>query len=290
MSIRHSLSNLHGIFLLGGALLALSGCQPPRTGPEFRALPGGTFDNVGAVIEEPGGFRIVGGQSFTTPFAIDCTRLDATSDGWRAALAAGAQRVAIYLPGQPRFYGGVLALCTVHKTAYGPASLSYQLVIPADRIGDAQDGLVASLAQQVAVNRVVPLNLQDVSQILLSPPGTVPTQPQVITADFAWMLWFTDRPEFMGVNFQPTGVAVPPPPSRGAEIKRVAPPLTAGGSYTVGVALNLRAGPGASSAIVAHLSQGDAVIASGEQKNGYWAVTTAGGQSGWVAARNLKAN
>jgi hypothetical protein len=291
MFIRNRFTCFHAISLLGGALFALSACQPPPTGADFKPLPAGSFENAGAIIEEPSVFRIVGGQGFTTPFSIDCTKLDASADGWRAALAAGAHRVAIYLPGQPRFYGGVLALCNIHRSATGPSSRSYQLVIPGEKIGDAQDGLIASVAEQVTVNRQPPINFQAVSQILLAPPGTVPQQPDAITEDFAWMLWFTDRPEVLGVTFRPTGVAAPPPVStRSAEPQRSAPPLTKGGSYTVGVGLTLRAGPGSSTATVAHLSPGDTVIASGEQKNGYWSVTTAGGQSGWVAARNLKPN
>jgi uncharacterized protein YgiM (DUF1202 family) len=311
MFIRGRFSRFHAVSVLSGALLALSACQPPSTAADFKPLPGGSFENAGAVIEEPNVFRIVGGQGFTTPFSIDCTKLDASADGWRSALAVGAHRVAIYLPGQPRIYGGVLALCNLHKSATGPSSRSYQLVIPAEKIGDAQDGLVASVAEQVTVNRQPPLNnLQAVSQLLstvqavqsggssvsqqlLSTPGAVQAQQQqtLITEDFAWMLWFTDRPEVLGVTFRPTGVAAPPPssPSRG-ETQRQAPPLSKGASYTVGVALNLRAAPGGSAAVVAHLSPGDAVIASGDQKNGYWSVTTAGGQSGWVAARNLKPN
>jgi uncharacterized protein YgiM (DUF1202 family) len=311
MFIRNRFTCFRAISLLSGALLALSACQPPSTGADFKPLPGGSFENAGAIIEEPNVFRIVGGQVFTTPFSIDCTKLDAAADGWRAALAAGAHRVAIYLPGQPRIYGGVLALCNIHKSATGPSSRSYQLVIPGDKIGDAQDGLVASVAEQVSVNRQPPLNnLQAVSQLLstvqavqagggstsqqlLATPGTVQAQQQqtVITDDFAWMLWFTDRPEVLGVTFRPTGVAAPPPAStHSTEPQRVAPPLIKGASYTAGIALTLRAGPGSSTAAVAHLSPGDTVIAAGDQKNGYWAVTTAGGQSGWVAARNLKPN
>jgi hypothetical protein len=69
-----------------------------------------------------------------------------------------------------------------------------------------------------------------------------------------------------------------------------APTLVKGGSYAVIAALNLRAGPSTQTAVVVKLSAGDAVVALGEAKNGFWSVTTAGGQSGWVLGQSLKAN
>ena len=161
----------------GLALLALAGCQTPESAqrPELQALPGGTLDNAGAVIEEPGVFRIAGGQKFTTPFAIGCVGLGATSGGWQAALAAGARKVLIVFPGKDT-YGGVLALCRVGKSAIGVEPQSYDLVIPGSSFLDARNGGVATVAQ----------------------PG--------------WMLWFSDAPQLFGIGFfppAPTPVALP---------------------------------------------------------------------------------
>ena len=271
--------------------LILTGCMPAG-GPnkDFHALAGGCFENVGAIIEEPGVFKIVGGQPFQAPFAVDCTKLSADASGWKDALTAGAHRVAITLPGQPRFYGGVLALCLIHKSASGPASRAYQIVIPESKIPDAQDGLVASVAEQVDVDRV---GTVDFAALLLAPPGTVPSIPKV-AEDFAWMVWFSDPPTTLGVTFKPSTPPAPTPvvaaPAVSAAPKRSAPPLAKGGAYTVSTALKLRSGPGANTAQVMALSAGDAVVATGEEKDGFWVVTTVGGQTGWVAARYLKAN
>lgn len=245
------------------AALALAGCQTPKDGEaDFQALAGGSFENTGAVIEEPNLFRIVGGKPFQTPFSMDCSRLSADLDGWKNALAAGAHRVAISLPGQARSYGGVLALCTIRKSAAATAPASYQLAIPASKIPEARDGAIAAVAQQIGMNR----------------QGLI---------DFAWMLWFTDRPSVVGVSFTVSGLAPVAPP---AAPKPSAPKLVKGGSYTVGSAVNLRSGPGVTSEIVTLLSAGDALVATGDEKSGFWAVTTVGGQTGWVSARNLKPN
>lgn len=299
MGRRRTFKGFKAFSFVAGTMLALAGCQPPPAGGDFHPLASGSLENVGAVIEEPGVFRIVGGQSFTTPFSVGCTKLDASANGWQAALAAGAHRVAIYLPGHPRIYGGVLALCTIHKTASGPSSRSYQLVIPESKVQDAQDGLISSVAEQVSVNRQeMPemTALQMMQQgLTLSQQGAAAAlqqtpQPTAITDDYAWMLWFTDRPAILGVNFQPSGVNAPPPPPPSSAPVHAAPPLVKGATYTVGTALNLRSGPGTGSPVVAHLSPGDSVIAAGEEKGGFWSVTTAGGQSGWVSARSLKPN
>ncbi|MEI9986153.1 MAG: hypothetical protein WDN69_25045 [Aliidongia sp.] len=222
MGRRRTFKGFKAFSFVAGTMLALAGCQPPPAGGDFHPLASGSLENVGAVIEEPGVFRIVGGQSFTTPFSVGCTKLDASANGWQAALAAGAHRVAIYLPGHPRIYGGVLALCTIHKTASGPSSRSYQLVIPESKVQDAQDGLISSVAEQVSVNRQeMPemTALQMMQQgLTLSQQGAAAAlqqtpQPTAITDDYAWMLWFTDRPAILGVNFQPSGVNAPPTPA-----------------------------------------------------------------------------
>jgi hypothetical protein len=261
----------------------LAGCQMPSGQGDFHQLTGGTFENTGAVIEEPGVFRIVGGQPYTTPFAIDCTKLSADASGWQDALKAGAHKVAITLPGQPRQYGGVLAFCTIHKSATGPSSRSYQLVIPAAKIPEASDGLISSVAEQVSVQR---RGLIDLAAVLMAPPGQGVPEAPVITDDFAWMLWFTDRPSAMGISFV---VDAPQPPPHAAAVP-AGPKLAKGATYTLTRALTLRAGPGANAAVVTQLGVGDTVVAVGEEKAGYWSVTTVGGQAGWVSARSLKAN
>ena len=299
---------------LGAALLAMAGCQTPTapTTSDFHPLAGGTLDNTGAVIEEPGVFRIVGGQNFTTPFAIDCTQLSATPEGYQAALAAGAHKVLITLPGVTGTYGGVLALCAIHKSATGPASLSYDLVIPDGKLSDAQNGGVANVAQEVDVNRPAPVAPSNPNATAAATAGAVlAQQPDVtqpssvvsaataallgqqaaaapaappITEDFAWMLWFSDAPQVFGINFAPP---TPPPTAAPAVAYVPIPTPNKGQTYTAAVLANLRSGAGASNPIIGMLSPGDAVVATGDEKSGFWAVTTVAGQSGWVWARSL---
>jgi len=275
---RRNFAGLKGWSLFAGTTLVLAACQPGNPVADFRTLPNGTLDNVAAVVEEPGVFRIVGGQGYATPFGIDCRKLDPSPDGWKAAMAAGAHHVAIYFAGRPHIYGGVLAFCQVHKTATGPAAQAYDLGVPDTKIDEAKAGTVVALSGHVTVNRTEPADRA---------AGRAATP---VTDDYAWMLWLTDHPDTFGVTFQPTGVEIAPPQVHAAEPVRAAPKLVAGATYTVLSAVTLRAEPGAKAAVVGHLGPGDAVIATGDNKGGFWAVTTAGGDSGWVAARSLKAN
>jgi uncharacterized protein YgiM (DUF1202 family) len=291
--------NFIGCSALGMASLLLTACPPPDRGrSDFHQLPGGSFENTGAVIEEPGVFRIVGGQPYTTPFSIDCTRLTADAGGWQAALAAGAHKVAITLPGQRHQYGGILAFCTIHRSATGPSSRSYDLVIPESKIPEASDGLVASVAEQVTVNRQGPMDYSGMTQgvttgllqgqsfggALVGGVAQGGIQGTVITEDFAWMLWFSDRPSVFGISFitAPPPTQTPPP--------RPTPPPVAGKTYTLTIPLKLRTAPGLASTVVTQLAVGDAVVASGDEKSGFWSVTTAGGDTGWVSAHTLKPN
>lgn len=257
--------------------LAAAGCQlpPGGAGSGFQALPGGTLENAGAVIEEPGVFRIAGGQNFTTPFSVDCTQLNPSVNGWQQAVAAGAHRVLITLHGQPRTFGGVLALCRIDASATGPSSRAYSLVIPDSRVAQAQDGLIATVAEKVTVNRAAPLNL---GALLLHAPGQ-PAVPANITEDYAWMLWLTDRPSVLGVSF---ASAAPAPAPHGGP-----PVLVKGAVYSVVVSTRLKAAASKSSATLETLDAGSTVTATGARHAGYWNVTAADGQTGWVAPRAL---
>jgi hypothetical protein len=269
-----TIARMRGRALFAGTMLVLAACQPGNPAADFRTLPNGMLDNIAAVVEEPTVLRIVGGQGFATPFGISCTKLDPSPEGWKGAMAAGAHHVAIYFPGRPHVYGGVLAFCQIHKSATGPTAQGYQLGVPDARIDAAKAGAIVPLAGHVAVNRVE--------------PGVHPPTP--VTDDYAWLLWLTDRPEIFGVTFQPSGVEIVPPATHVAEPVRAAPRLVAGATYTVLSAVTLRGAPGTKAPSVGHLGPGDAVIATGEEKSGFWAVTTAGGDAGWVSARSLKAN
>jgi len=271
-----------GGLLVLPVLAVLTGCQVPGQTSGAQALQGGTLENAGGVIEEPGVFRIANGQNFQTPFSVDCTRLNASVTGWQDAVAAGAHRVLITLPGQPRVFGGVLALCKVDPSATGPSSRSYSIVIPADRIPNASDGLIASVAEKVAVNRST-LNVA----ALLVPTG----QPAVgqVTEDYAWMLWFSDQPSVLGVTF-----AVPeaPPVAMAPTLspRYSGPSLVKNAAYKVTTNTSLHAAASHGSAELEALKVGETVTANGTRRGSYWSVTAADGQSGWVASGTLVAN
>ncbi len=266
-----------GLFAVATAAL-LTGCQQvgQPDAPFGQPLQGGTFENRGGVIEEPGVFSIANGQNFTTPFSVDCTKLNASVSGWQDAVTAGAHHVLITVPGQ-RVYGGVLALCRVDASATGPSSRSYSIVIPDDRFPQAADGLIASVAEKVSVNRAAPINVA----ALLVQTG----QPAFgrITEDYAWMLWFSDRPAALGVTF---AAPEPPPPSasRSSGIS-----LVKNASYSVATSTNLYAGASRGSAVLEALKSGETVTANGGRKGSYWSVTAADGQVGWVPSRSLAA-
>lgn len=254
---------------LAAVMFVLAGCQMAPKPAEFKPLPNGILSDTGVVIEEPGVFKITGGEPFVTPFSIDCTQLSDASDGYAAALAAGAHRVVITLPNDPNVYGGVVAFCRLYKAS----ATSYDLSIPPTKLIEALRGAVATVVQQVPVNRV----------------GTGPNAKPV-TQDFAWMLWLSFPPATLGVTAEPSI-----PPVELAKIAppkvRHAPPLVKGKTYTVTAkTLALRAEPAGDAAIVSKLSRGDALVATGEQKKGFWAVTTVGGESGWVQPLSLKGN
>ena len=270
-----------GLFVVP-VLAFLTGCQVPGQTSGGQPLQGGTFENEGGVIEEPGVFRIANGQNFQTPFSVDCTRLNASVTGWQDAVAAGAHRVLITLPGQPRIFGGVLALCKVDASATGPSSRSYSIVIPPDRIPNASDGLIASVAEKVSVNRST-LNVA----ALLVPTG----QPAVgqVTEDYAWMLWFSDQPSVLGVTFsapEPPPIAVAPTPS--PHYSGLA--LIKNATYKVTTNTSLHAAASHGSAELEALKAGETVTANGTRRGSYWGVTAADGQSGWVASGTLAAN
>lgn len=188
-------ATLAGCVTPGGTSGSGSGGQSA----DFRMLERGSLDPAGIVIEEPGGFKLTGGQAFTPTFGIDCTKLSFAADGWRDAVDAGARKVLIRIPGRPQPYGGVLALCKVHKSATGPASRSYALIVPSDRIAAARDGLVSSVGEYVPVQRNPSLEALGGLGALLAPPPSAYGPSAQISQDNAWILWLSDKPATFGL-------------------------------------------------------------------------------------------
>lgn len=78
---------------------------------------------------------------------------------------------------------------------------------------------------------------------------------------------------------------VPAPAPSGAGV----PAFAAGASYTPAVAINVRAGPGTTAAVVGRAAPGSVLTASGERRNDWWHVRSATTE-GWVMARNLRSH
>jgi hypothetical protein len=68
------------------------------------------------------------------------------------------------------------------------------------------------------------------------------------------------------------------------------PPATPqpGASYVATQKVNLRGGPGTDAGVIGKVDQGATVKALGEYENGWFRIQTASGETGWVAARNLR--
>ena len=90
-----------------------------------------------------------------------------------------------------------------------------------------------------------------------------------------------------------TGAAYPPPPAAGTapapsygSTGPWANPSTPAATYAVTASLHLRTAAGVNNTIIATLSPGTQVQATGSQQGGWWEVQTPQG-TGWVSSRYL---
>jgi hypothetical protein len=141
--------------VVGFLVLAVGSGSVPQQTTDMTASPisGGIFTNKNLTIfAQNDAFKIEGGERFATPFDAYIwggSPMFAAFSGEivnnvDAALSTGAgQRVTIYQEGETEPLYGVLVFNQAIAAAYGPASRSYFLQIPEDKIAAAKGGVTA---------------------------------------------------------------------------------------------------------------------------------------------------
>ncbi|CAA0105158.1 Uncharacterised protein [BD1-7 clade bacterium] len=116
------------------------------------AIPHGVLANKSIkIVAADGSFTLEPGKRFDTPFSVydwnssTNTFVEAGKLVEHApnALAHGGKAVLIYQDGYEKPLHGVLAFNQAIKAASGPASRSYMINIPEDKLQAARDGLTA---------------------------------------------------------------------------------------------------------------------------------------------------
>ena len=133
-----------GVWLLSSA--ACVGFHPP---PNIRM-----FSPDVVVEAEDKSFRIAGGEPTKPPFVSKCGTLGdmggalyyQSSEGLVGkeadALALGARKVRVTIPGEKEPLYGVLMLCNVPKTASGVGARVYSITVPPARAAEAKTNTV----------------------------------------------------------------------------------------------------------------------------------------------------
>lgn len=103
------------------------------------------------IVAEDRSFELVGGQRFSTPFSVNdwpsSSSAFTTSSNmishYETSLLHGAQLVRVYQEGHEEPLYGVLVFNDAIGAAYGPASRSYMIKIPEDKLEAARSGVTA---------------------------------------------------------------------------------------------------------------------------------------------------
>ena len=143
---------------------ALSSCGPgvyETTNKTPVRVPVGTVVNPELrIVAADGSFTLAGGQQFTTPFSVDIwsTNQPAFADaniinGFTQGRAVGGRDVMVHVQGKSKPLYGVLVLSTVWGSAVGPATRSYQIQIPKDKIDNAYAGNTSVVYENVLFTR-----------------------------------------------------------------------------------------------------------------------------------------
>lgn len=103
------------------------------------------------IVAEDRSFELVGGQRFSTPFSVNdwapgTAAFTSTANmisHYETSLTHGAQLVRVYQDGYEEPLYGVLVFNDAIAAAYGPASRSYMIKIPQDKLDAARSGVTA---------------------------------------------------------------------------------------------------------------------------------------------------
>jgi hypothetical protein len=133
------------------AAFAASACEsPPRDITDYRLKPvsiGMLVNEDVTIVAKDGSFTLQPGQQFSSPFQANIwapipTELSDENivEGFQRARQAGGKDVMVHVKGQAKPLYGVLVLSNIYSAVTGPASRSYQVVIPQDKITAAYAG------------------------------------------------------------------------------------------------------------------------------------------------------
>lgn len=115
--------------VVGVALGLSAGCA------SVRPVPWGLIETPKVEIRAlDGSFTLRSGQKFAPPFTANChdvkpERFDPLVAAYDYAQENGARRVIVRVPWRRKPLRGILWLCGVRETAYGPGARSYRIMI-----------------------------------------------------------------------------------------------------------------------------------------------------------------
>lgn len=105
------------------------------------------------IVSKEGKFTLEGGEQFDTPFQVywwkgqgltgTDTREGHLVNAYDKAARRGGQRVLVYQEGSDEPLHGVLVLNSAIKSAFGPATRSYYVKIPEQKLNTARHGNIA---------------------------------------------------------------------------------------------------------------------------------------------------
>ena len=172
MTSTHSLHR----FAVVPILMAIAGCAAASLGP----LPVGIETSNTRIVATDGSWELMSGRIDDLPFVTphqalgygDARPVDNDDD-----LAANpeGEAVLVYAEGLDDPLHGRLALYPIVETGIGPATQSYSLIVPRDRVAQAQRGLTAVVFE------------------------TYQNEPRTFSVDtatrmYAWILWLSTQP------------------------------------------------------------------------------------------------
>lgn len=172
-------------------LVLLGGCLG-----QSRQIPNGFVTTEGIVIAaEDGSFSLMGGSDFTAPFQVDSfnwsdhsckeflTFRDDVRNAYKTALALGAKKVKITVPGLDKPLYGVLLLGMYKKDCSGPEIKSYRIEVPQKYIDGALQGRVSVIYEKMSCDFIWKLK------------GSFSENCFVVKDSwYSWVLWLSDMP------------------------------------------------------------------------------------------------
>lgn len=185
---------ISGVAIAVMLLLAIGSEQPARliniTSKAPIPIQHGVLEDGLTIVAEDKSFELKGGERFVSPFQSNlwtygCDRNSISGknvlNSSTKAQACGGKKVHVFYGDNPEPLYGVLVLNSSIATAKGPASRSYMIKVPSDKIAHAREGNTA-VAFEI-------MKWDYKSQ--WSHTGSITTKEQVA---YAWILWVSAYP------------------------------------------------------------------------------------------------